>query len=154
MRDHPGTFAAGLVFAGQRLNMQVDAWQMPQGGIDPGEDPRATALRELEEEIGTAKASILAESRDWIRYDLPRDLAGKVWRGRYRGQEQKWFAMRFDGPDSEVDLDAHEREFATWRWIDPDELPALIVPFKRAIYQAVVEEFRPLFSGKDHRKNH
>jgi len=137
----------GLAFAGQRVNFQVDAWQMPQGGIDAGEAPRDAAIRELAEETGVTAAEVIGESDRWHRYDLPDEFLGRVWRGRYRGQEQKWFAMRFNGSDSDINLDAHEREFATWRWIDPEELPALIVPFKRAIYEAVVEEFRPLFSN-------
>ena len=135
----------GLAFTGQRTDMQVDAWQMPQGGIDDGEAPRAAAFRELAEETGIESAALIGESARWYRYDLPDELLGHVWRGRYRGQEQKWFAMRFEGSDSDIDLDAHDREFARWRWIDPEDLPSLIVPFKRAIYQAVVEEFRPLF---------
>lgn len=138
--------SAGLAWAGQRLNMQTDAWQMPQGGIDRDEAPRAAAFRELAEETGIASAELIGESAHWHRYDLPEELLGRAWRGRYRGQTQKWFAMRFEGSDSEINLDAHEREFATWRWIDPEDLPALIVPFKRAVYQAVVDEFRPLFA--------
>lgn len=139
--------SAGLAFAGQRINMQVDAWQMPQGGIDKGEAPRDAAIRELAEETGVVSAAVIGESTRWYRYDLPDEMLGRIWRGRYRGQEQKWFAMRFDGPDNDINLDAHEREFATWRWIDPEDLPGLIVPFKRATYEAVVKEFRPLFSN-------
>lgn len=138
---------AGLAFAGQRLNMQSEAWQMPQGGIDKGESPHDAAFRELAEETGVTNAVMLGESAQWHRYDLPDELLGRAWRGRYRGQEQKWFAMRFDGSDTEIDLDTHDREFGTWRWIDPEELPRLIVPFKRAVYEAVVAEFRPLFKS-------
>lgn len=137
----------GLAFAGQRVNMQTDAWQMPQGGIDNGEDPRDAAFRELAEETGVVNAEVIGESAAWHRYDLPNEYLGRVWRGRYRGQEQKWFAMRFTGSDAEIDLNAHDREFATWRWLDPEDLPALIVPFKRAVYEAVIEEFRPLVNG-------
>jgi putative (di)nucleoside polyphosphate hydrolase len=136
--------ASARVFVAQRIDAPGPAWQMPQGGIDAGENPRAAALRELNEEIGTAKARILAESRDWIRYDLPRDLAGKVWRGRYRGQEQKWYAMRFEGEDRDIDIATEHPEFSAWRWAEFEELPGLIVAFKRPLYEAVVAEFRDL----------
>lgn len=138
---------AARVFVAQRIDTPGPAWQMPQGGIDADEDPRAAALRELEEEIGTAKVSILAESRDWIRYDLPRDLAGKVWRGRYRGQEQKWYAMRFEGEDRDIDIATEHPEFSAWRWAEFEELPSLIVEFKRPLYEAVVAEFRELIAA-------
>lgn len=131
------------VFVAQRLDMQSDAWQMPQGGIDPGEDPRRAAFRELKEEIGTDRAEILAET-DWLDYDLPRALVPKLWKGRYRGQRQKWFAMRFLGSDAEIDIAGPEPEFSAWRWAEFERLPALIVPFKRSLYQLLVEEFRPL----------
>ena len=121
-----------------------DAWQMPQGGIDKGESPREAAFRELKEETGTDSAEFLAETRDWLRYDLPPDLRGKVWKGRYRGQEQKWFALRFTGRDDEIDLDAHAREFDAWRWSPPDEVLAHIVGFKREVYRAVLAEFAGL----------
>jgi putative (di)nucleoside polyphosphate hydrolase len=134
----------GLVFVARRIDMPSDAWQMPQGGIDEGEDPRAAALRELEEETGTAKAEIVAESRDWLSYDLPPDLRGKLWKGRYRGQRQKWFLMRFTGADSDIDIATRHPEFSHWKWAPIDDLVGLIVPFKRGLYQAVVEEFRPL----------
>jgi len=133
---------AGKVFAGRRLDTP-DAWQMPQGGIDAGETPRAAALRELAEEIGTDQAEILAESRDWLAYDLPPALAGRVWGGRYRGQRQKWFAMRFTGRDADIRIDAAATpEFDAWRWMTPEALIAAIVPFKRALYAAVIDEFR------------
>lgn len=133
----------GRVFVAKRIDMPGDAWQMPQGGIDEGEDPRKAAFRELEEEIGTAKAKIIAESRDWLTYDLPPELVGKiVWGGRYRGQKQKWFAMRFTGRDSDIDLTAHKHpEFSEWRWAPADTLVDLIVPFKRDLYRQVVAEF-------------
>jgi putative (di)nucleoside polyphosphate hydrolase len=133
----------GRVFAAKRIDTPGDAWQMPQGGIDKGEDPREAAYRELEEEIGTAKAKIIAESRDWLTYDLPPELLGqKVWGGRYRGQKQKWFAMRFTGEDSDIDLAAHKHpEFSEWRWAPMDSLVPLIVPFKRDLYRQVVAEF-------------
>jgi putative (di)nucleoside polyphosphate hydrolase len=134
----------GLVFVGRRIDQTAEAWQMPQGGIDPGEDPRATAMRELAEEVGTDKAEIIAESRDWLLYDLPPELADSVWKGRYRGQKQKWFAMRFLGQDSDIDLATAHPEFEAWRWLPADRLSDLIVPFKRALYQQVVAEFRHL----------
>ncbi len=132
---------AGRVFAGRRLD-NPDAWQMPQGGIDPGESPRAAALRELAEEIGTDRAEILAESRDWLAYDLPPELAAKVWGGRFRGQRQKWFAMRFTGADADIVLDTAHPEFDAWRWMAVADLLDAIVPFKRALYAAVIDEFR------------
>ncbi|MBF0305288.1 MAG: RNA pyrophosphohydrolase [Alphaproteobacteria bacterium] len=134
----------GLVFAARRIDTPGDAWQMPQGGIDEGETPAQAALRELEEEIGTAKAEIIAESRDWLSYDLPPDIAGKVWKGRFRGQRQKWFALRFTGRDRDIDIATRHPEFADWRWMPLDELPRLIVPFKRALYEQVAAEFRHL----------
>jgi len=132
---------AGRVFAGRRLD-SPDAWQMPQGGIDPGESPRAAARRELAEEIGTDRAEILAESLDWLAYDLPPALAAKVWGGRFRGQRQKWFAMRFTGSDADIALDTAHPEFDAWRWMTANDLLDAIVPFKRALYAAVIDEFR------------
>jgi putative (di)nucleoside polyphosphate hydrolase len=138
----------GRVFVARRIDMppEVAAWQMPQGGIDPGESPRDAALRELNEEIGTDKAELVGESGGWLRYDLPDGLAERLWGGGYRGQEQKWFAFRFTGEDSDIDLTRHEPEFAEWRWADPADLPDLIVPFKRDIYARIVEEFAPLIA--------
>ena len=134
---------AGRVFVGRRIDTP-EAWQMPQGGIDPGESPRQAALRELEEETGTAKAEIVAETTDWLRYELPPALRGKAWGGGYRGQEQKWFAMRFLGDDRDIDLAAHHPEFDAWKWAPATALPGLIVPFKRALYEAVLKEFAPI----------
>lgn len=131
------------VFVAQRLDSAEPAWQMPQGGIDPGEDPRATALRELKEEIGTDAVEPLAETADWISYDLPPDIADRIWKGRYRGQRQKWFLMRFTGSDADIDIATAHPEFSAWRWAEFETLPELIVPFKRPLYDAVVREFLP-----------
>jgi len=134
----------GLAFAGRRIDVLEEAWQMPQGGMDEGETPRETALRELEEEIGTNKGEFVAETRDWLFYDLPRDLAPTLWKGKWRGQRQKWFAMRFTGSDADINVATAHPEFKSWRWIAPERLPELIVPFKRPIYEAVVAEFAPV----------
>ena len=136
------------VFVGKRIDMVQEAWQMPQGGIDRGEDPRDTALRELQEETGVRpdKVEILAETREWLRYDLPPHLVRRVWRGRYRGQEQKWFAARFLGTDADIDIWTAHPEFSDWRWSPVDQLTENVVPFKRALYEAVIAEFRPLLS--------
>jgi putative (di)nucleoside polyphosphate hydrolase len=137
----------GLVFVARRANMPnaegpAGGWQLPQGGIDEGEDPGTALLRELEEEIGTAKAEVIGEHPDWLTYDLPPNLLGIAWRGRYRGQRQRWFALRFTGEDSDIrlDLDPHP-EFDAWRWIPLTDLPSLAVPFKRAIYDILAESF-------------
>ena len=121
-------------------------WQMPQGGIDQGEEPRDTALRELEEEIGTAEARIIAETKGWLSYDLPADIVPTVWKGRYRGQTQKWFALRFTGEDSEVNLapPGHKQEFDAWRWAQMEEIVDLTIPFKRQVYAKVIAAFRHL----------
>jgi putative (di)nucleoside polyphosphate hydrolase len=133
----------GVVFVGRRIDVRaVSAWQMPQGGIDPGEAPRQAAFRELKEEIGTDKAEILAESQGWLQYDLPVELVGENWGGRYRGQRQKWFVMRFIGRDEDIDLATQHPEFDAWQWVAPLHLPELIVPFKRQLYIDVLAEFR------------
>jgi putative (di)nucleoside polyphosphate hydrolase len=136
--------AQGLIWAGRRLDSTADAWQMPQGGIDDGEKPRAAALRELEEETGITadQVKFLAKTHRWLTYDLPPELLGKVWGGKYRGQRQKWFLYRFDGDDSSIDIAKDHPEFAAWRWIAADELLASIVPFKREVYAQVIQSFR------------
>jgi len=127
----------GQVFVAQRIDTEEPAWQMPQGGIDEGEGPFDAAMRELEEEIGTADAEPLGET-DWLRYDLPPGLADKVWKGRFRGQEQKWFLMRFRGEDSAINLETDHPEFSDWQWVDLKDLPDLIVPFKRPLYEQII----------------
>lgn len=131
------------VFIGQRLN-QPDAWQMPQGGVDKGETPVEAACRELGEEVGTTKALLLRESRGWVTYDVPLAVQPPHWKGRWRGQAQKWFALGFTGADSDIDLAAHDQEFSAWRWAAAGELLELIVPWKRPAYEAVLTEFADL----------
>ena len=131
----------GLVFVARRIDMPSEAWQMPQGGIDDGETPEAAARRELREEVGTTKAELLAESRDWLRYDLPAELVPQIWNGRYRGQEQKWFAFRFTGTDADIDIATEHPEFLDWKWAPLEALPDLIVPFKRRLYEDLIAEF-------------
>ena len=134
----------GLIFAAQRLDSEVAAWQMPQGGIDEGEDPRTAALRELEEESGVPPAlvQVVAETPDWLTYDLPHDIVPRIWKGRYRGQKQKWYLLRYLGRDEQIALEQDHPEFSEWRWIDPDAMIAAIVPFKRDMYRQVVAAFR------------
>ncbi len=136
--------AAGQVFVGQRIDNRTEAWQMPQGGVDAGETPEIAAMRELEEEVGTAKAEILARSAKPYFYDLPAELIPQLWKGRFRGQEQHWFAMKFLGTDADIDIDTKHPEFCAWKWVDLAEVPDLIVPFKRQLYMELVEEFRGL----------
>lgn len=131
----------GRVFVGRRAGF-AGAWQLPQGGIDEGEDPKLAVMRELLEEIGTNKAEILGEHPDWLEYDLPPELLGVAWGGKYRGQRQKWFALKFLGVDTDIDLaaDAHP-EFEDWKWAGLHELPALAVAFKRATYEVIARDF-------------
>lgn len=138
----------GLVFVGQRLDNPGPAWQMPQGGLDEGETPREAALRELEEETGVRPdlVDILAETEDWLSYDLPHDLVPRIWKGRYRGQEQKWLLMRFLGTDDQVQIETAHPEFSHWRWMAPSDLVDNIVPFKRAVYGRVLSAFAPHIS--------
>ncbi len=130
----------GHVWVGQRKDRYKDAWQMPQGGVDKGEDARAAALRELEEETGiTAElVDVVAETDDWLPYELPHDLIPQLWKGRYRGQEQKWFLLRFSGTDAHINIETKEPEFSAWKWMAPAELPDAIVPFKREVYARVL----------------
>ncbi len=132
------------VFVGQRIDSTLEAWQMPQGGIDPGETPEQAAWRELGEEVGTNAAEIVAVSKGFHDYDLPADLQGKLWGGRFRGQRQTWFAMRFTGEDTDINIATPEPEFRAWMWVEPSRLPELIVPFKRPLYEAVMAEFAGL----------
>ena len=129
---------ANEVFVGKRIDMRSEHWQMPQGGIDPGESPREAVMRELEEETGTAKATIIRETIDWLYYDLPADLVPKVWGGKYRGQKQKWFLLRFTGEDADINIHTDHPEFSEWQWIPVVQLPELIVPFKRELYEQAI----------------
>ena len=133
----------GLVFVGQRRDNHSDAWQMPQGGIDDGENPKEAALRELHEETGIPAnlVQVLEVSENWISYDLPKDLISQLWGGRFRGQKQKWYLMRFLGSDAEVNIQTETPEFSAWKWIPPDALVENIVPFKKSVYQKVLSEF-------------
>ncbi|MET3709916.1 putative (di)nucleoside polyphosphate hydrolase [Sphingomonas trueperi] len=135
----------GRVFVGQRLDSTLEAWQMPQGGIDPGEDALEAAFRELWEETGVARhhAELIAEAPEELQYDLPEDLIGKVWKGKWRGQHQRWFLLRFLGEDGDIDIATAHPEFRAWRWAEPADLPELIVPFKRALYTRLLELFAP-----------
>jgi len=142
---------AGLAFIGRRTSGPehidgIHAWQMPQGGIDDGEDTYKAALRELYEETNVRSVERLAESKDWYFYDIPRELASQAWSGKYRGQKQKWYAFRFTGKESEIDIahpaGGHDPEFVEWRWEKMERLPELIIPFKRKVYEQVIEEFR------------
>ncbi len=136
------------VFVGKRIDTSSEAWQMPQGGIDEGEDPATAAIREMQEEIGTDKAEIIAESQGWYDYDLPDHLIGKLWGGRFRGQRQKWFCLRFTGVDSDINIETSHPEFCQWQWAEMQQLPNLIVPFKRQLYQAIVDEFATVLSSR------
>ena len=134
----------GQVFVAQRNDRYTEAWQLPQGGVDDGEAPREAALRELWEETGLTadKVTVEAESTDWLPYELPHDLVPQIWKGRYRGQKQKWFLLRFHGADSDINIETEHPEFSAWKWAAPDTLIDAIVPFKRDVYASVLAEFR------------
>lgn len=131
------------IFVGERAGMP-GAWQMPQGGVDRGETPIEAACRELIEEVGTSRALLLRESRDWLTYDFPPEIDLRRWKGRWRGQAQKWFALAFTGTDADIDIRAHDHEFDAWKWATPAELLDWIIPFKRPVYDAVLKEFSDL----------
>lgn len=135
---------SGLIFAAQRIDSPTPAWQMPQGGIDPGENPGLAALRELEEEISVPPALVapLSETSDWLTYDLPPEMVPSIWGGRFRGQKQRWFLMRYLGRDDQINLATEHPEFSEWRWIGADEMLDAIVPFKRQTYAQVIDSFR------------
>ena len=134
----------GQVFIAQRIDNPGPAWQMPQGGIDKREEPLQAAWREMREEVGTDRARYIGESKDWLTYDLPIELVPQLWKGKYRGQRQKWFAFRFLGTDRDINIATEDPEFSSWRWADLDDLPGLIVPFKRKLYDDLIAELAPL----------
>jgi putative (di)nucleoside polyphosphate hydrolase len=136
----------GRVFVAQRLDSTLEAWQMPQGGLDEGEEPREGALRELEEETGISpdKVEVIAAAPEPLLYDLPPDLVGKLWKGKWRGQRQYWFLCRFLGDDADINIETEHPEFRAWKWAEPDDLPSMIVPFKRKLYKDVLAAFREL----------
>ena len=142
--------AEGKIFAGKRIDGAVEAWQMPQGGVDDGETPQQAALRELGEETGLSSehVRIIGESAGWIPYDLPENLVGKLWGGRFRGQTQKWFALRLAVADDAIDIATEEPEFSEWRWMEGPALLQAIVPFKRDVYNRVLAEFAPLIRAE------
>ena len=131
------------IFAGQRIDNHLEAWQMPQGGIDEGEDVETACFREMKEEIGTDKASIIAIHPEWLNYDIPEILADKLWDRKYRGQTQKWVALKFTGADSDINIKTHIPEFSKWKWISPQQLTSLAAPFKREVYENVLNVFKP-----------
>jgi putative (di)nucleoside polyphosphate hydrolase len=136
----------GLVFVGKRIDQTQEAWQMPQGGIDDGEDPKTAALRELDEEIGTRNVAVLREHPDWLLYELPPHLVGVVWEGKYRGQRLKWMAMRFLGQDREINVATAHAEFSEWKWVKSTEVLQLVVPFKREVYAQALTAFADLLA--------
>jgi len=135
--------ADNKLFAGRRIDNRAEAWQMPQGGIDLGEKPRQACLREMEEEIGTRDATVLHEIDEWLNYDIPMALAERLWHGQYKGQKQKWILLRYDGADTDINIQTAEPEFCEWKWLSPDRLIDLAVPFKRDVYRHVLSTFKP-----------
>ena len=133
----------GLVFTGRRIDSRAEAWQMPQGGIDAGESPLQACMREMREEIGTNTAELVSQHDEWLYYDIPLPLADRLWQGRYKGQKQKWMALRFTGDDSDINIVTEEPEFCEWKWLSPHDLVDLAVPFKRDVYQNVLAAFAP-----------
>lgn len=138
----------GLVFVGKRVDTKFDGWQMPQGGIDIGETPSSAAMREMEEEIGSNKGQIIAESKYWYSYDLPPFLIPRLWEGSFRGQKQKWFLIRFTGTDKDININTRHPEFVKWQWTNLEQLSSIIVPFKRKLYEAVIKEFSTILYRK------
>jgi len=131
----------GHIFGGQRIDNRAEAWQMPQGGIDAGEDVETACFREMREEIGTDKADILSIHPEWLNYDIPLPLANRLWGGSYRGQSQKWVALRYTGQDSDINIATEEPEFFSWQWMSPADLIQLAVPFKRPVYEDIMTQF-------------
>lgn len=138
----------GKIFAGKRLDNRAEAWQMPQGGIDEGEDPKTACFREMGEEIGTQKASYITEHSAWLDYDIPEALANKLWDGTYRGQTQKWMLLRYMGDDSDINIATQEPEFAEWQWMDPEMLISVAVPFKKDVYREIISSFKSHFTSE------
>ena len=133
---------AKQVFGGRRIDSRAEAWQMPQGGIDPGETVIDACMREMDEEIGTSSAELLCEHNEWLYYDIPLPLADRLWHGQYKGQKQKWLALRFTGSDTDININTVTPEFCDWRWLSPSELINLAVPFKRRVYDDVLNAFK------------
>ena len=133
------------VFVGKRIDSSLNAWQMPQGGIEPDEDPKSAGIREMEEEIGTSNVKLIGEMSEWLNYDIPEKLSHRLWGGKYRGQTQKWLAFKFLGNDNEINIKTKDPEFKEWRWEHHKNLPELAVPFKKEIYKKVIKEFERLF---------
>ena len=138
--------AKNKVFAGRRIDSRAEAWQMPQGGIDLGETPAEACLREMKEEIGTNAAQLLVEHEEWLNYDIPLPLADKLWHGQYKGQKQKWMALRFTGSDGDINIATEMPEFCEWKWLEPTKLVELAVPFKRDVYERVLKAFTPIIN--------
>ena len=145
---------SGMVLVGKRIDQISEAWQMPQGGIDANEEPLEAALRELEEEINTANVEILAESKNWYQYDLPKNLRRKLWKGKYRGQNQKWFAMKYLGEDDETQPQSVKKpEFDDWKWVDIEDLPRVAIKFKQDIYRSISVEFYEISKSQREKNN-